>query len=103
MRPRGLLRRSRLPARPHDRVALIGARGAPVALVASGVAAVGVAFGLARYGYGLLLPELRTAFELDSAALGAIGAGAYAAYLAATFAAAWLVLRIGARATILVG
>lgn len=82
---------------------MIAARGAPVALVASGVAAVGVAFGLARYGYGLLLPELRAAFELDSAALGAIASGAYVAYLAATPAAAWLARRAGARATILAG
>lgn len=53
-------------------------------LVAAGIAMVGTSFGLARYGYGLLLPEMRTSFDLSNAALGAIAAGSYAAYLAGT-------------------
>lgn len=64
---------------------------------------MGVSFGLARYGYGLLLPDIRVALDLDSAALGLIGAGAYAAYLTATWAAAPMALRLGARTTIVAG
>ena len=45
---------------------------------------VGTSFGLARYGYGLLLSEIRASFHLSSAALGLIATGSYVAYLAAT-------------------
>jgi hypothetical protein len=34
-------------------------------LVSAGAAMVGVSFGLARYGYGQLLPDLRAALDLD--------------------------------------
>ena len=53
-------------------------------LVATGIAMVGTGFGLARYGYGLLLPEMRSSFDVTNAALGAIATGSYAAYLAGT-------------------
>ena len=53
-------------------------------LVATGIAMVGTSFGLARYGYGLLLPDMRASFHLSNAALGAIATGSYAAYLAGT-------------------
>jgi hypothetical protein len=45
----------------------------------AGAATVAISFGLARYGYGLLLPDLRAALDLDSAALGFIGTGSFAA------------------------
>src|SRR4051794_28727735 len=60
----------------------------PFQLVAAGIAMVGTAFGLARYGYGLLLPEIRSDFGLSSAALGLIATGSYVGYLLTTAAMA---------------
>lgn len=72
-------------------------------LAAGGIGAVAVAFGLARYGYGLLLPDIRSEFGLSSGTLGLIGAGSYAAYLAATLVCAWLTMQAGPRATVALG
>jgi hypothetical protein len=44
-------------------------------LVAAGLLAIAVAFGFARYGYGLFVPEFRNAFSLSAEALGFIAAG----------------------------
>jgi predicted MFS family arabinose efflux permease len=74
-----------------------------IRLVAAGAAMVGVSFGLARYGYGLLLPDLRAALDLSSATLGLIGSGSFAAYLLATVAAGVLAARAGARALVVAG
>ena len=78
-------------------------RPASWSVVASGLAAVGVAFGLSRYGYGLLLPQMRASLGLSLTALGVIGAGSYASYLAASLAAPGLVARWGLRATVVLG
>jgi predicted MFS family arabinose efflux permease len=75
-------------------------RAHPTRLVVSGIAMVGMSFGLARYGYGLLLPEIRHSFHLSSAALGAIATGSYVAYLVGTAAMALLGGRLGPRAPI---
>jgi predicted MFS family arabinose efflux permease len=64
---------------------------------------VGISFGLARYGYGLLLPDLRASLRLDSATLGLIGSGSFAAYLLATAAAGGLAARAGARSLVVAG
>ncbi len=78
-------------------------RPTPWAVVASGLAVVAVAFGLSRYGYGLLLPEMRSSLDLGLGALGVIGAGSYAGYLLASLVAPRLVARWGLRATVLLG
>lgn len=64
---------------------------------------VAVGFGFARYGYGLLLPDLRRDLGLDSAVLGLVGSGSYVAYLLATAAAASLSARWGPRRTVIAG
>ena len=43
-------------------------------LVPPGLALVGVTYGLARFAYGLFLPEMREAFDLPPSWLGLIGA-----------------------------
>ena len=78
-------------------------RPAPWAVVASGLAVVAVAFGLSRYGYGLLLPEMRNSLGLGLGALGVIGAGSYASYLVASLAVPRLVARWGLRWTVVLG
>src|SRR4051795_12914793 len=71
--------------------------------VAAGMAMVATTFGLARYGYGLLLPDIRRSFGLSSTALGLIATGSYAAYLVATAAMAGLGDRSGPRRPVLLG
>src|SRR4051794_13777593 len=72
-------------------------------LVAAGIAMVATTFGLARYGYGLLLPDIRRSFGLSSAALGLIAAGSYTAYLVTTAAMAAVGDRAGPRLPVLLG
>ena len=75
----------------------------PWALIGSGLAVVAVAFGLARYGYGLLLPQMRTSLGLSLGQLGVIGGAGYGSYLVASLACPALLSRSGPRATVLAG
>ncbi|MCG8707630.1 YbfB/YjiJ family MFS transporter [Brenneria sp. 4F2] len=63
----------------------------------SGLALVGVTFGMARYGYGLYLPQFIHLYSLDKTTQGLIGSGSYAGYLIATLAASWGSGRFGPR------
>src|SRR3954463_1737617 len=72
-------------------------------LVAAGIAMVGTTFGLARYGYGLLLPDIRRSFGLSSTSLGLIAPGSYAASLVGTAAMAAVGDRAGPRRPVLRG
>ena len=49
-------------------------------LVGPGLALIAVTYGLARFAYGLFLPEMREAFDLPASLLGLIGAGSYIGY-----------------------
>jgi len=73
-----------------------------VRLAGAGIGIVGVTFGMARYGYGLLLPDIRRDYGLGPGALGAIGTGAYVAYLAAAALTGIFAGRLGPRRTALV-
>ncbi|WP_298991318.1 MFS transporter [uncultured Pseudokineococcus sp.] len=76
----------------------------PTARVAtSGAAVVGVAFGMARYVYGLTLPDVRTAFGLGEAVLGLVASATFAGYLVGLLAAPRLAARRGPRAPTTVG
>lgn len=68
-----------------------------LALVPAGLAVIGATYGLARYGYGLYLPELRAAFPLSTAVAGAIASGSFAAYCLTAALAGRLVVRGRAR------
>src|SRR3954470_12178623 len=72
-------------------------------LVAAGVAMVATTFGLARYGYGLLLPDIRRSFGLSSTSLGLIATGSYAAYLVGTAGMAAVGDRAGPPRPVLIG
>ena len=64
------------PERPAD----VGGRGGEETiawLVAPGLALIAVTYGLARFAYGLFLPDMREAFDLSPSLLGLIGAGSY--------------------------
>jgi predicted MFS family arabinose efflux permease len=71
--------------------------------VSAGVGAVAVGYGLARYGYGLFVPDIRAAFGLSSAALGLIASTAYVSYLLAVGSAGALTARFGARVVVVMG
>ena len=58
-------------------------RGNITWLVAPGLALIAVTYGLARFAYGLFLPEMREALDLSETVLGLIGAGSYAGYCVA--------------------
>ena len=72
-------------------------------LTLSGVACVGSAYGMARYGFGLLLPDMRAALRLSDAATAAMAAGGYAVYLVVSLRTGGLVARYGPRATVMAG
>lgn len=61
---------------------------------------IAVSFGLGRYGYGLLLPEMQSELSLSPSAAGLISSGAYLSYLAANVAVVWVTTRWGPRAAI---
>jgi predicted MFS family arabinose efflux permease len=74
-----------------------------VRIASAGIGVVGASFGMARYGYGLLLPDIRSSYGLTSGALGLIAAGSYLAYLAASAAVGPLAARLGARSLVVLG
>ncbi len=67
------------------------------ALVVSGLAVIAVTYGLARYGYGLYLPQFRAAFGLSAGVSGLVAAGSYLGYCGAAVVASGLVGRGRAR------
>jgi len=72
-------------------------------LTAAGLAIVAATYGLARYCFGLFLPDIRHEFALSSEVIGLIAGLSYAGYLAATFAGSWLSTVVEPRLPILLG
>jgi predicted MFS family arabinose efflux permease len=66
-------------------------------LVAPGLGMIAVTYGLARFAYGLFLPEMREVFDLSDSVLGLIGAGSYAGYCFAVVIALVFTSRTGPR------
>ncbi|GAB3220524.1 MFS transporter [Mycolicibacterium hippocampi] len=69
----------------------------------AGAAVVGVAFGMARYAYGLTLPDIRDELRLSELVLGLIASATFAGYLTGLVLAGPLAARRGARAPTTVG
>ncbi|MGB7507895.1 MAG: MFS transporter, partial [Mycobacterium sp.] len=69
----------------------------------AGAAVVGVAFGMARYAYGLTLPGIRQELGLSEMVLGLIASATFAGYLAGLLLAGPLAARWGSRAPTTVG
>ena len=65
-----------------------------------GAAMVAVGFGLARYGYGLLLPEMRADLGISAGAAGLIASGTYASYLVANLLVVAVTDRWGPRTAV---
>jgi len=56
----------------------------PIKLIPAGLSIVAATYGLARYTYGLYLPDIRIELQLSIEIMGIIGSLSYAGYLAAT-------------------
>ena len=74
-----------------------------IAVGIGGASVVGVAFGMARYAYGLSLPDIRSEFELSELVLGLIASGTFAGYLVGLVSVPALSARRGPRAPTTVG
>jgi predicted MFS family arabinose efflux permease len=61
------------------------------------LAMIAVTYGLARFAYGLFLPELREAFDLSASMLGLIGSGSYTGYCVAIVVSSIFAARVGPR------
>ena len=61
---------------------------------------IAVSFGLARYGYGLLLPEMRSTLSITAGVAGLIASATYVSYLLANAGVVWVTGRWGPRAAI---
>ena len=68
-----------------------------------GAAVVGVAFGMARYAYGLTLPDVRSEFELSEMLMGLIASATFVGYLIGLVSVPRLEARRGPRAPTTVG
>ena len=68
-----------------------------MSVLVPGAAMIAVTFGLARYGYGLLLPDMRAETGMTAATAGVISSAAYASYLAANIGVVQVVSRWGPR------
>ncbi|BBX68765.1 MFS transporter [Mycolicibacterium psychrotolerans] len=69
----------------------------------AGAAVVGVAFGMARYAYGVTLPDIRQELHLSEPVLGLIASATFSGYLAALLLVGPLTARRGSRAPTTVG
>lgn len=69
----------------------------------AGFAATAVAFGPARIGFGLFLPQFRNAFDLSTTLAGIIASTGFISFLLALPLTAMLVRRAGPRLPVLLG
>ena len=65
-----------------------------------GTLMIAVTFGLARYGYGLLLPDMRAEIGIGAGAAGLISSAAYASYLVANIGVVRLTTLWGPRVAV---
>ncbi|MFZ0140889.1 MAG: MFS transporter [Aeromicrobium sp.] len=73
---------------------------AVMSVLVPGTLMIAVTFGLARYGYGLLLPDMRAEIGMSAGAAGLISSAAYASYLVANIGVVGVTTRWGARVAV---
>lgn len=64
---------------------------------------VAVSYGLARYTYGLFVPDIRTELGLSTEVIGLIASGSYAGFLVASALTAAVAARTGPRLPVVAG
>jgi predicted MFS family arabinose efflux permease len=75
----------------------------PLMLASAGIGVVGASFGMARYGFGLLAPDIRASFQLTNSAIGLLAAASYITYVVTSITAGMLSVRLGARTVVAAG
>lgn len=75
----------------------------PARLIWPGVLVVAVGYGLARYTYGLFVPDIRAELGLSTEAIGLIASGSYAGFLLASALTAAVAARTGPRLPVVAG
>ena len=68
--------------------------------VLPGTAMIAVTFGLSRYGYGLLLPDMRAEVQMTASTAGLISSAAYLSYMAANIGVVAVLGRWGPRVAV---
>ncbi len=71
--------------------------------VPAGLAIVAATYGLARYAYGLFLPDIQNDLGLSHELLGLIAGGSYAGYLLATLVGSSISAIVGPRLPVVLG
>ncbi len=75
----------------------------PARLIWPGVLVVGVSYGLARYTYGLFVPDIKAELGLSTGVIGLIASGSYAGFLVASALTAVFAARTGPRLPVVAG
>jgi predicted MFS family arabinose efflux permease len=83
--------------------ACIARAARPFTLASAGIGVIGASFGMARYGFGLLAPDIRASFHLDNGSIGLLSAASYATYLITSIAAGAFAARLGPRMVVAAG
>jgi predicted MFS family arabinose efflux permease len=68
-----------------------------------GVLVVAVGYGLARYTYGLFVPEIRAELGLSTGSIGLVASGSYAGFLLASALTAFFAASTGPRLPVVAG
>jgi predicted MFS family arabinose efflux permease len=79
---------------------LTDVRRSAAAVLVPGAAMMAVTFGLARYGYGLLLPEMRADLGMSASAAGLVSSATYVSYLVANVMVVQVASRWGSRVAV---
>lgn len=69
----------------------------------AGTTTVGMGFGMIRWAFGLTLPEVRSSFGIEDAALGLLASGSFFGFIAGLTMSRVVAYRLGPRAPVLVG
>lgn len=87
---------------PEATLTVTGARRpiTTAAVLLPGTAMIALTFGLARYGYGLLLPDMKADIGIGPSAAGLISSLGYVSYLVANAAVVPLASRHGSRVAV---
>ena len=79
---------------------VVAARPSAARTLLPGTAMIAVTFGLARYGYGLLLPDMRADVQMTASTAGLISSAAYLSYMAANIGVVAVLTRWGPRVAV---
>lgn len=86
----------------HGRTAATG-HASPMYLIGPGLMIVAVTYGLARYSFGLFLPDFQRAYDLSHEALGLLASASYGGYVLAALFASWVSGLHGPRLPVVMG